>query len=129
MATEIRVKRIYEKPTSDDGYRILIDRLWSRGVTKAAAKVDLWAKELTPSHELRKWLHEAPNRQAEFEQRYRAELTERHSEITALLESLIDQRVLTLITATKELQSGHVAILKAFLEETLESQHANPPFS
>lgn len=122
MATEIRVKRIYEKPTSDDGYRILVDRLWSRGVAKAAAKIDLWAKELTPSHELRKWFHEAPNRQAEFEQRYRAELTERHSEITALLESLNDQSVLTLVTATKDLQHGHASVLMSYLNSTISTQ-------
>lgn len=122
MATEIRVKRIYEKPTSDDGYRIFVDRLWSRGVTKAAAKIDLWAKELTPSHELRKWFHEAPNRQAEFEQRYRAELTERHSEITALLELLNDQRVLTLVTATKDLQHGHASVLMSYLTSTISTR-------
>lgn len=120
MATEIRIKRIYEEPTSDDGCRILVDRLWARGVTKDAAKIDVWAKELTPSHALRKWFHEAPNRQAEFKQRYFAELNERHSEITAVLESLNDQTVLTLVTATKDLQNGHAAILKASLEETLQ---------
>lgn len=115
MATEIRVKRIYEKPTSDDGYRILVDRLWTRGMTKAAAKIDLWAKELTPSHELRKWFHEAPDRQAEFEQRYRAELDKRHSDVTALLESLNDHKVLTLITAAKDIQHGHATVLMSYL--------------
>lgn len=63
---EFRVKRIYDDPSTDDGVRLLVDRLWPRGVSKEAAKIDLWAKELTPSNELRKWFHDHPDQHEEF---------------------------------------------------------------
>ncbi|MDD4486926.1 MAG: DUF488 family protein, partial [Proteiniphilum sp.] len=72
-----RIKRIYETPGEDDGYRILIDRLWPRGFTKERAKVDLWLKEIAPSTELRKWYHHNPERWNEFKSRYQTELTDK----------------------------------------------------
>jgi uncharacterized protein YeaO (DUF488 family) len=70
----ILLKRVYEKPESKDGYRILVDRLWPRGLTKVRAKVDLWLKEIAPSDALRKWFGHEPEKWPEFEKRYRAEL-------------------------------------------------------
>ena len=71
----IMVKRIYEPASPDDGYRVLVDRLWPRGVLKAAAAIDAWRKEVTPSTELRQWLHADPSRWAEFRTRYVQELS------------------------------------------------------
>jgi len=88
-------------------------------VTKDAALIDVWSKELTPSIELRKWFHEDKSRQVEFEQRYRAELDKRAVEIELLLASLREQLTITLVTATKDLQAGHSAILLRFLRERL----------
>src|SRR5262245_41617557 len=70
----IRLKRAYEKPTPEDGLRILVERLWPRGLSKERAAVDLWIKDVAPSPELRRWFHHDPARWAEFQRRYRAEL-------------------------------------------------------
>jgi len=119
MKPEIRLKRIYDEPSPDDGFRVFVDRLWARGVTKKAAGIDVWAKELTPSNELRKWFHEDTTRQADFEERYMTELEERHGEIEVLIDSLRSHPTITLVTATKELVNGHAAILNRFLSERL----------
>jgi len=116
MQHELRVKRVYDEPSAEDGFRILVDRLWPRGVSKDAAQIDLWAKELTPSNEVRKWFHEDSSRYDEFVVKYTAELEERRDEINTLLRSL-DQPTLTLVTSTKDLSGGHVAVLKQILEK------------
>lgn len=110
-----QVKRIYDDPGPDDGIRLLVDRLWPRGVSKEAAQIDLWAKELAPSHELRKWYHDHLDQHAEFAVRYQIELNERLNDITELFAS-IDSPRLTLVTSTKDLERGHVAVLKVYLE-------------
>ncbi|MEZ5945182.1 MAG: DUF488 family protein [Planctomycetaceae bacterium] len=112
---KFRVKRIYDAPNPEDGVRLLVDRLWPRGVSKEAAKIDLWVKELTPSHELRKWFHDHLEQQDEFANRYRLELSERLDDIIELFASM-DSSALTLVTATKDFKRGHVAVLKDFLE-------------
>jgi uncharacterized protein YeaO (DUF488 family) len=73
----IRIKRVYEEPAKEDGYRILVDRLWPRGLTKERAKVDLWMKEIAPSDALRKWFGHEAEKWAEFARRYRSELTKK----------------------------------------------------
>ena len=114
MTPELRVKRIYDEPSEDDGVRILVDRLWPRGVSKEAAAIDLWAKELTPSNELRKWFHAEPSRHEEFAVRYMAELNSRHASIMKVMNA-IEATTVTLVTATKDFESGHSAILVRFL--------------
>ena len=116
MAVQLNIKRIYEEPSDDDGYRLFIDRLWARGVKKDAAHIDDWAMVLTPSHELRKWFHANPTQHEEFARRYLTELHSRSDEIAALLSSITSPR-LTLVTATKDLERGHSAILKSFLHD------------
>lgn len=111
---EFQIKRIYDVPSPEDGVRLLVDRLWPRGVSKVAAKIDLWAKELTPSHELRKWFHNHPDQHVEFANRYRLELKERLDDIFELLTS-IDSQVVTLVTSSKDLEFGHVSVLREFL--------------
>lgn len=120
MRIEIQLKRVYEPPSEEDGYRILVDRLWPRGVAKAAARIDLWAKELTPSNELRQWFHAEQGREAEFAARYRAELDQRGPQIEAILASLPTTRI-TLVTATQDFVKGHAAVLASFLRTSVEA--------
>lgn len=113
-----RIKRIYETPGEDDGYRILIDRLWPRGFTKERAKVDLWLKEIAPSTELRKWYHHNPERWNEFKSRYQAELTDK-KELILQIEHL--EKVhgnITLLFAAKEKEYSQAAVLLNLLNET-----------
>jgi len=114
MATEFLIKRIYDEPAADDGYRILIDRLWPRGVTKAAAQIDLWPKEFTPSTELRKWFHANLSHYDEFVARYQSELEEQHTEILKVIKS-ISQDTITLITAVKDPKHSHAVVLQQYL--------------
>jgi uncharacterized protein YeaO (DUF488 family) len=114
MKHEFRVKRIYEAPTAEDGCRLLVDRLWPRGVKKEAAQIDHWPKELTPSSDLRKWFHEDTTRINEFAKRFTAELTARQDQISEFLQSL-NEPVITLVTSTVGTE-GHVPVLKRFLE-------------
>ena len=112
--TTIRVKRAYEPEESGDGLRILIDRLWPRGVTKAALKLDAWAKPLAPSNALRKWYKHDPEKFAEFRRRYIAELKSEKDEL-ADLQKTVRGRTVTLLTATKELDLSHATVLRELL--------------
>ncbi|QLY32718.1 DUF488 domain-containing protein [Nocardia huaxiensis] len=117
-----RVKRVYDAPDAADGRRVLVDRLWPRGISKTAAHIDEWAKDVTPSTELRKWMHEDPDsRRVEFERRYRAELSGRaQQEGLARLRAEAAEGPLTLITAVKDEQHSHLPTLLAELGETPE---------
>jgi uncharacterized protein YeaO (DUF488 family) len=112
----IGIKRVYDDPARGDGVRILIDRLWPRGVAKAALKYDLWPRELTPSAELRTWYGHEPARFAEFNRRYRAELA-RHGDALAALRAGIKGRAVTLLTATRALDLSHATVLREVLQE------------
>lgn len=114
MATEFQIKRIYDEPNDNDGYRILIDRLWPRGVTKADAQIDLWPKEFTPSTELRKWFHANSSRYDEFVARYLQELEERQTDIQQTMAS-ITHSTITLITSVKDPERSHAVVLQQFL--------------
>jgi uncharacterized protein YeaO (DUF488 family) len=113
----IGIKRAYEPPSADDGVRILIDRLWPRGLAKAALKLDAWPRALAPSTALRKWYGHDPQLFAEFRRRYRDELAAHPDELAAL-RSLIKGRDVTLITATRELDLSHAQVLREILEKT-----------
>ncbi|SEF68662.1 Uncharacterized conserved protein YeaO, DUF488 family [Actinacidiphila yanglinensis] len=114
-----RVRRVYDPPEAGDGVRVLVDRLWPRGVSKEAAAVDEWPKEVTPSGELRKWLHANPERYDEFTRRYHAELAspELRDEL-ARLAGLAAKKRVTLLTAVKEPAHSHVPVLLGTLEKT-----------
>ena len=118
MTPELRVKRIYDEPSEHDGFRMLVDRLWPRGVSREAAAIDLWAKGLTPSNELRKWFHAQPSRHEEFAARYMAELDSRHASIMKVMNA-IDASTVTLVTATKDLERGYTVTLARFLNGTM----------
>lgn len=107
----LRFRRIYDSPTPGDGYRVLVDRLWPRGVRKTDAELDLWAKDLAPTGELRKRYH-ADGDFEEFRRRYEDELADADEE---LVEQLRGHERLTLLTAAKDVERSHVPVLADFL--------------
>ena len=111
---DIRIKRAYDDAGSDDGLRILIDRLWPRGVTKSKLKLDAWVQHLSPSNALRKWYQHDPEKFAEFRRRYVAEL-KAQGEGLAELRASVKGRSVTLLTATKELELSHATVLRELL--------------
>jgi len=115
-ASSIAIKRAYDKPSPQDGVRILIDRLWPRGVSKAKLKVDAWPRELTPSTALRKWYGHEPSRFAEFRRRYRAELGE-HKDRLDVLRAMVKGRSAPLITATREVDLSHAVVMREMLQQ------------
>jgi uncharacterized protein YeaO (DUF488 family) len=109
---EIRVRRVYDEPTPADGHRVLVDRLWPRGLSKEKAQLDLWCKEVAPSTELRKWYSHDPERYGEFADRYRAELTEaKRAAALTELRDLAARGPLTLLTASKRDDISEAAVL------------------
>jgi uncharacterized protein YeaO (DUF488 family) len=107
-----RVRRVYDPPEPADGVRVLVDRLWPRGLAKDRAAVDEWPKELTPSDELRRWYHANPRQHDEFARRYRAELAAEEPGRTAgRLRGLAARGPVTLLTAVKDPDSSHVPVL------------------
>jgi uncharacterized protein YeaO (DUF488 family) len=115
---ELRVARIYDEPSGADGRRILVDRLWPRGVSKERAKLDDWCKEVAPSDELRRWYGHEPERFEEFSARYRAELEEgERAEALARLATEAAGGTVTLLTATKEPDLSQAAVLKGAIED------------
>lgn len=111
----VRIKRIYAPPTPDDGVRVLVDRLWPRGVTRAAAALDHWSREIAPSPALRTWFGHAPSRFAEFGDRYRRELDANIDPVAALC-ALIRGGTVTLLYAAHDERINHAAILAEYLE-------------
>ena len=103
-------KRVYEAKADDDGYRVLVDRLWPRGLSKASAEIDEWAKTVSPSTELRKWYAHEPAKFDEFRKRYLAELAD-DAEDVERLRGLAEVGPVTLLTATADLSLSHVAVL------------------
>ena len=110
----IRIKRVYDALVSDDGLRILIDRLWPRGIAKSKLKLDAWVKHLAPSNALRQWYRHDPEKFTEFRKRYLAEL-KAQGEGLAELRATVKGRTVTLLTATKELDLSHATVLRELL--------------
>ena len=115
---EIRIKRAYEPPEATDGTRILVDRLWPRGLSREQARIDLWTKELAPSTALRKWYGHEPEKWPEFRVRYFAELDENRDRLAELLSGLGTGTV-TLVFSSKELRLNNAVALKDYLENLL----------
>ncbi len=107
---EIRIKRVYEKPRKDDGRRILVDRVWPRGLKKEQASVDLWLKEIAPSTQLRKWFAHDPEKWNEFRKRYSAELQENREAVGLLKQELKKGAVTLLYSARDEAHNQAVVI-------------------
>jgi uncharacterized protein YeaO (DUF488 family) len=112
----IRVRRVYDEPEPDDGSRVLVDRLWPRGLSKARAELDEWCKELAPSTALRKWYSHDPSKFEEFNRRYRLELAEpERASALHRLQDLADGQPLTLLTGTKQPSLSEAAVLADLL--------------
>jgi uncharacterized protein YeaO (DUF488 family) len=117
----IVLKRVYEPPDAADGTRILVDRLWPRGLSKAAAPVDVWAKEIAPSAELRRWFSHDRSRWEEFRERYFRELDDRPAEVRVLTERLHDSRS-TLLYAARDSECNNAVALRDYLSERVTGQ-------
>ena len=111
----IKLKRIYDKPAADDGMRILVDRLWPRGVPKVAAHIDRWMKDVAPSPALRTWYGHDPERWNEFRKRYFEEL-KGEPDAVAELRDLVDAEPVTFVYAAKDPEHTHALALKDFIE-------------
>ncbi len=113
----VTIKRAYEEPSSHDGMRVLVDRLWPRGVSKDEARIDLWLKDVSPSDDLRKWFGHDPVRWKEFQQRYKAELSAGTGGAGMdELRSLADKHHLTLVYSAKDEEHNNAVVLKEILD-------------
>ena len=128
MMKTIKIKRIYEAQAKSDGYRILIDRLWPRGLTKTEAAIDLWLKEIAPSNELRKWFNHDPQKWTEFKKRYHIELIHKKELINTILEKLHTQSI-TLLYGAKDEKHNNAVALKEVIACIFENFRKQPDLS
>jgi uncharacterized protein YeaO (DUF488 family) len=112
----IQLKRVYADPSPDDGFRILVERLWPRGISKERAAIDLWFKEIAPSQELRKWFAHDPAKWSEFIRRYREELDQNSNSVGKLRQILESQTTVTFVYAASDPQQNSALLLKNYLE-------------
>ncbi|MGN6371905.1 MAG: DUF488 domain-containing protein [Solirubrobacteraceae bacterium] len=112
--SEIRCKRVYEPPEPDDGFRMLVDRLWPRGLRRESASIDVWARDLAPSDDLRRWFDHDPSRFAEFRRRYRAELRQKREELGELVDRA-GEGPLTLLYAARDAEHNNAVVLAEML--------------
>ena len=111
----IKTRRIYDKPDTDDGFRILVDRIWPRGLKKNDAKIDLWQKDIAPSSTLRKWFNHDQSKWNEFKRRYYNELKDKQEIVKLFLEKA-GQETITLLYSSKEEKYNNAIALKEFLD-------------
>ena len=118
---ELRYKRIYKTPVETDGFRVLVDKLWPRGMKKENAEIDLWAKEIAPSDGLRRWFSHTPERYDEFKQRDRQELSENSAsqEFKDLCVQKLQDHNVTLLYGAKNEKYNHAVVLKEWLAEQM----------
>lgn len=112
---QIKLKRAYDPPAKADGHRVLVDRLWPRGIAKEDLRVDLWARDLAPSTALRKWFEHDPAKWAEFKRRYRREL-DGQPEAVGAVRDILRHGTVTLVFAAKQAELSNAAALKEYLE-------------
>lgn len=113
----LAIKRVHEEPSPDDGYRVLVDRLWPRGLSKERAAADAWMKDVGPSHELRTWFDHKPERFAEFARRYRAELSDSDA-VRDLKSELRGHDVVTLLYSARDTAHNQAVVLLEYLRDT-----------
>lgn len=116
---EIKLKRIYEAPDSEDGVRILVDRLWPRGLSKETANLDLWLNDLAPSNELRKWYNHDPEKWPQFRDDYFNELNQKQELIRSLLAKIEESNV-TFLFSNKHRENNNAVALKQYLEQYIQ---------
>jgi len=112
----VKIKRVYEKPDKEDGLRILVDRLWPRGLTKEKAGADLWLKDIAPSTQLRKWFGHDPEKWEEFKKRYSSEIKENKKSLS-LLKEQIKKHSVTLLYGAKDEEHNEALVLKNYLKD------------
>ncbi len=119
MLHMIQIKRAYEETSPTDGYRILVDRLWPRGMSKEKEHLDVWLKTIAPSNELRKWFGHDPTKFAEFKEKYIAELrsADGQKSLQELVKLMKEQPTLTLIYSAKDEKNNNAVVLKEILEK------------
>jgi uncharacterized protein YeaO (DUF488 family) len=115
MKGKIRLQRIYEFGEKVEGYRILVDRLWPRGLTKEKASIDLWLKEIAPSNDLRKWFHQDPENYIEFKKRYSQEL-DRNPRAVQTVHDILKKQDVVLLYGRKDKIHNQAVVLKEYLE-------------
>lgn len=129
QSMDVALKRAFDKPSAADGARVLVDRLWPRGITKSSARLEAWLKDLAPSNELRKWYHARPAMWKEFRKRYLDEL--REPAASAALEQLYDllasHHKVTLVFASKNVERNNATVLKELLEGMRKPPHSSGP--
>jgi len=113
---KIRIKRAHEEPSQNDGYRILVDRLWPRGLTKDRIQLNMWIKDVAPSHELRRWFGHDPQKWREFKRRYFIELNTNPSVIETLLPILWSESVVTFVFGSKEEKLNNAVALQIYFK-------------
>ncbi|RSL32221.1 DUF488 family protein [Salibacterium salarium] len=120
----VQIKRIYEQVSEKDGYRVLVDKVWPRGVSKEHAKLDEWAKEITPTSELRKWFNHEKDKFFVFAEEYKKELQsnkEGRQKLNELTNKAVDEEV-TLVFAAKDEKYNHAVLLQQWMEKKLEKE-------
>jgi len=113
----IKIKRIYDQPTNDDGFRILVDRLWPRGISKDKAKIDLWLREIGPTDNLRKWFSHDPKKWEEFKTKYEVELRNKKELADEIRQAEKERGTVTLLYSTKDEEHNQAFALKLFLKK------------
>ncbi len=111
----IKIKRVYEKPEKEDGTRILVDRIWPRGLSKKSAKVKFWLKDIAPSSDLRKWFGHDPKKWSRFKKRYKKELEEKKGIIKELKQTEKRDKIITLVYGAKDEEHNQARFLKEIL--------------
>lgn len=120
----VRIKRIYDDPSPDDGTRVLVDRLWPRGVSKEEAKLDRWLQEIAPSEELREWFDHDPDKWPAFERGYRAELA-RKDDLVDELRELATVGTVTLLYAASDREHNNAVVLKDVVQQAINESGSN----
>jgi uncharacterized protein YeaO (DUF488 family) len=111
----IQLKRAYDEPSASDGMRILVDRLWPRGISKEKARIDEWMRDIAPSTELRKWFGHNPSKWPEFKKRYKEELMSEHRDLLSALRKESKGKTVTLVYAAKDRERNNALALKEIL--------------
>lgn len=112
----VKIRRVYEEPSLKDGYRILVDRLWPRGLTKEKSKIDLWAKNISPSNDLRKWYHGNMDKWSEFKKRYKNELSDNKEAFDEFKAIVKKNKTVTFVYSAKNEECNNAVASKNFLK-------------
>jgi uncharacterized protein YeaO (DUF488 family) len=113
----IRIKRAYQSPAQKDGYRIMVDRVWPRGVSKQRLKMDVWLKDIAPSHELRRWLSQNSQKWDEFKTKYRDELKDKVEFLNQIIDLENEKETVTLVYTSGNTEHNNAVVLKEVLDE------------